>query len=187
MADKVKFGIRNVHYAVMNDDSPTYGTPVAIPGAVSFSMEAGGDTTPFYADDIQYYVTVSNTGYTGDLEVAMFPDSFLKDIFGYEESTTDKIITENATKQPKQFALLFEEEGDTTGTKFVLYNCTSTRPSRNLATTTETTEPQTQTASITASPLMDGRTMAYTTGDTPAEVLQNWYKQVWIQDSSEVS
>lgn len=185
MPDKVKFGIRNVHYAVMSADTPTYETPVAIPGAVSLTMEASGDTTPFYADDMQYFVTVSNNGYSGDLEVAYFPESFFEDIFGYTVSTNDKVMTENAAAQPKPFALLFEEEGDVTGTKYVLYNCTCTRPSRNLATTTETTEPQTQTSTVTASPLPDRRTMAYTTADTPAQVLTAWYDEVWLADTTQ--
>lgn len=186
MADKVKFGIKNVHYAVMTQEAPTltYETPVAIPGAVSFSMEPQGDSTPFYADDYQYYVTISNNGYQGDLEMALFPDQFLEDIFGVTVSTNDKVAVENAQVQPKQFALLFEEEGDTTGTKFVLYNCVATRPSRNLATTTDTTEPQTQTITVTASPMADGRSAAWTTGDTPSTVLEGWYDEVWTADSA---
>ncbi len=184
-ADKVKYGIKNAHYAVKTDtegNTPAYAAPVPIPGSVSLTLEASGDTTPFFADNRQYFVTVKNNGYTGDFETALFPDKFLQDIFGYEISTTDKVMTENANSQPKEFALLFEEEGDMTGTKYVLYNCTCTRPSRNLATTTETTEPQTQTTSITASPLADGRTMSYTTGDTPTAVLESWYEQVWLAD-----
>ena len=78
--DKVKFGIKNVHYALLTDDTtPTFDTPVAIPGAVSFSLEANGDSSPFYADDTQYFVTVANNGYTGDLEMALFPAEFLSD------------------------------------------------------------------------------------------------------------
>ena len=99
-------------------------------------------------------------------------------------STNDKVATENATLQPKQFALLFEEEGDTTGTKFVMYNCVATRPTRSFATTTDTVEPQTQTSTITASPLADGRTMSWTTATTPAEVLTNWYDEVWLADTT---
>ena len=133
---------------------------------------------------MQYFVTVANNGYTGDLEVALFPEQFLTDVFGYTSSAQDKVLTENATVQPKSFALLFEEAGDTSGTKFVLYNCTCTRPSRSLATTTETTEPQTQTVSVTASPLADGRTMAYTSDTTPENVLIGWYNDVWLKDTT---
>lgn len=183
-ADKVKFGVKNVHYALLtNGGTPTYDTPVAIPGAVSLSLEANGESTPFYADNMQYYVTVSNSGYETELEVAIFPDSFLKDVLGYTQSTTDKVLTENSNVQPKPFALLFEEAGDQSGTKFVLYNCTATRPSRTLETTEDTTEPTTQTCVITASPLTDGRTMAMTSADSPETVGQGWYTKVWLADA----
>lgn len=184
MADKVKFGIKNVHYAIKSADTPTYETPVPIPGAVSLSLEAQGDSTPFYADNTQYFVTVANNGYSGDLEMALFIDQFMEDVFGVTVSTKDKVAVENAQVQPKEFALLFEEDGDTAGTKYVLYNCVATRPTRNLATTTETKEPQTQTSTITASPLADGRTMAYTTADTPEGVLAGWYDEVWLADTT---
>lgn len=183
-ADKVKFGVSNVHYAMMETmDPPTYGTPVAIPGAVSLSLQANGGSNPFYADNMQYFVTVTNNGYNVDLEAALFPKQFMEDVFGNTESATDKVVTENAKVQPKPFALLFQEEGDQTGTKFVLYNCTATRPSRTLATTTDTTTPQTQTSTISASPLTDGRTMSYTTENTPTEVTAGWYKKVWVEDT----
>ena len=115
--DKVKFGIKNVHYALLTDETtPTFETPVAIPGAVSLSLEANGDSSSFHADDMQYFVTIVNNGYTGDLEVALFHSQFLEDIFGYTISEKDKVATENANIQPKPFALLFEEEGDVNGT-----------------------------------------------------------------------
>lgn len=75
--DKVKFGIKNVHYALLTDETtPTFETPVAIPGAVSLSLEANGDSSSFHADDMQYFVTIVNNGYTGDLEVALFHSQF---------------------------------------------------------------------------------------------------------------
>ena len=111
MADKVKYGIKNVHYALLTNDTPTYETPVPIPGAVSFSLEASGDTTPYYADDMQYFVTVANNGYTGDLEMALFPDKFLEDVFGFTASTKDKVITENATNMFFTTALVPDRAG----------------------------------------------------------------------------
>ncbi len=179
-ADKVKFNIKNVHYAVLtNAATPTWSTPVAIPGAVSFSLEPQGDVSPFYADGIVYYQSVANNGYSGDLEMADYPASFLKDVFGIAEGTTSKVLTENSKVEPKPVALLFEEEGDSTGTKYVLYNCSCTRPKRSFATQTDSKEPSTQTVTVTAVPLADGKVMAMTGTDTPAETLTAWYTTVF--------
>ena len=76
--------VENCHYAKATLDpdtnAVTFGTPVAIPGAVNLSLDPEGDTEPFYADDMVYYTTVANNGYSGDLEIALIPESFRKDI-----------------------------------------------------------------------------------------------------------
>ena len=77
--NKVRFNLKNVYFSkltVGESGTPTYATPEHIPGAVSISMSPEGDTTPFYADGIQYYTSVANNGYSGDLEMALIPDSF---------------------------------------------------------------------------------------------------------------
>ena len=69
--NKVKFNICNVHYALItvdDDGDVTFGTPVAMPGAVSLSLEPNGEPSNFYADGYAYYTISNNMGYEGDLE-----------------------------------------------------------------------------------------------------------------------
>lgn len=181
-ANKVKFGLKNVHYAPLTigaDGENTYGTPVAIPGAVNLSMEAQGDTSTFYADNMAYYVTSANDGYSGDLEIAVIPDCYRKDVLGETEDEAEKILVENVNAEPKPHALLFEFAGDQRAVRHVLYNCSATRPSLTGSTTTNTKEPSTETITITASPLSNGVVKAKTTPDTPGTTYDNWYKSVW--------
>lgn len=152
MANKIKYGLKNIYYAIATiaaDGSATYGTPVAVPGAVSLSMEPQGEYTPFYADNIVYWTGVSNSGYEGDLEMARFPDSFKRDVLGYIVSGNG-LFVENANAPAVHFALMFQFEGDEKATRHVMYNCTATRPAASGTTKTETVEPQTETVTITA-------------------------------------
>lgn len=154
MADsnKIKYGIKNVYYAVATiaaDNSATYGTPKALPGAVSLSLDPQGDTTPFYADNIVYYTSVANNGYEGELELAKLPDSFLKDVLGYAEDVND-VLYEDANAAVVHFALMFQFEGDTHARRHVLYNCVANRPTVSGSTKEESIEPQTESVTITA-------------------------------------
>lgn len=153
MANKVKFGLSNVHYAKMiveEEGTITYSTPVHIPGAVNLSLEPQGEESPFYADNIKFFNDYANNGYSGDLEMAKIPDSFLKDILGQTVDTNGAII-ENAEDKSAHFALMFEVDGDESKKRVVYYNCTASRPSAEASTTSETKEPNTDTLTITAS------------------------------------
>lgn len=154
MANKVKYGLKNVYYAVATiDDSThaaTYATPVAFPGAVSMSLDAQGELTPFRADNIDYWVGNSNNGYQGDLEMALITDGFKKDILG-QVIDANGMLVELKDVEAVHFALMFQFEGDDAATRHILYNCTATRPAAAGQTTEETIEPQTETVQITAS------------------------------------
>ena len=158
MANKIKYGISKCYYAVATDDGTgvlTYDTPVAMPGAVSLSMDASGDQTTFYADNVLYFSTTANNGYSGDLELALIPDSFKEDVLGEEEDDTKGILLEYANKPTVEFALLFQFEGDQNATRHCMYRCTASRPSVSGSTKEDTVEPQTETITITAMPRLN--------------------------------
>lgn len=151
--NKVKFGLSNVHIAKITetDGEITYGTPFAMPGARSLTADPEGETTPFYADNIKYYIATSNQGYTGDLEIAMLVKEFFTQILGQEEDTNGALF-ESADDVTARFALMGEIDGDVKKRRFVYFDCTATRPSAEMNTVEESKEPQTDTISITMSP-----------------------------------
>lgn len=180
--DKVKYGLKNAHYALLTiaeDGTVTYGKPIPIPGSVSLTMDAQGDTSTFYADNMAYFVTAANDGYSGTFEVALIPDQFRQDVLHETMDEAAQVLVENINNQTSPFALLFEFDGDKKAIRHVLYNCTCTRPSVSGGTTNNTKEPSTETMNLTASPLPNGNTKARTTVDTPAAQYAGWYDAVW--------
>lgn len=188
--NKVQFNLKNVHYAVLteevsgNNTTYSWGSPVKVPGAVSLSLDQQGEITKFYADGIVYYQSPTNNGYEGDLEVARIHDKMMQDIWGFTLGTTSKVMTENANTEAKAFALLFQIDGDAGEDLYVLYNCTGTRPSVAGQTKEDTKDPQTQTSTISAAPLADGRVMARTTGDTPSSIKSSWFAAVFEESDN---
>ncbi len=180
--NKVKFNICNVHYALITvdeDGEVTFGTPVAMPGAVSLSLEPNGEPSNFYADGYAYYTISNNMGYEGDLELAMVPESFRTDVL--KESLDDNsVLVENANVETANFALLFEFDGDVKKIRHVLYNCSAARPNIESATNEEEIEVQTETLAITAAPLANGYVKARTGDSTTDTVYTGWYSSVYM-------
>lgn len=184
--NKILYGLRNVHVAEQTEtvDSTTgnvtytYGTPVAIPGAVNFSADPEGEDSPFYADDIVYYRTTSNNGYSGDLEMALIPDWFLEKYLAYEKDTKGVLYEKATGAEPPKFALLFEFQGDVKAVRRVIYNCSVSRPSQAGATKESSISPSTATLSYAADPRKDGVVMGKTTAETDAATYSSWYQTV---------
>jgi len=180
--NKVQFGLKNCYYAkaTIAGTSVTYGTPVAIPGGVNLNLAAQGEVTKFYADNIVYYMTSSNQGYEGDLEVARIPDSMYKDIFGLTEGATSKVLTEAANVEAAHFALMFQIDGDADEECHVLYNCFPSRPAIASGTIQATKEPVTASFTISALPSPKGGLVrARTTNTTPTATKTGWFSTVF--------
>lgn len=185
--NKVKYNLKNAHYAMLTVDeegTPTYGTPVPLPGAVSISLDANGEPENFYADGIAYYVINNNMGYDGDLELALIPESFRVDALN-ETLDDNKVLVEDANTELNPFALLFEFDGDARHIRHVLYNCSASRPGIEGKTNEESREVQTETLTIKATPLASGVVKAKTGNTTTAQVYADWYKAVYMPAMSE--
>lgn len=182
--NKVKYGLKNVHYAVATiaqDGSATYGAVKAWPGAVNLSLDAQGGTTKFRADNINYWIGQSNNGYEGDLETAKIPDEFRIDVLG-DIRDANGVLVENVEAPTVAFALLFEFAGDAHATRRVMYNCSATRPSIAGQTTDEEISPQTETVTITTSSVFNsalGKNIAQGKATPNEAPYEGWYNAVY--------
>ncbi|MDD3040776.1 major tail protein [Bacteroides sp.] len=185
MPNKVKYGLKNVYYAIITESNGvvSYGTPVAIPGAVNLMLSPVGEKVLFPADDQVYFEENINNGYDGSLEFALIPDSFRINVLGDTEDVNGAII-ENANAAVKKFAAMFEFDGDVKKTRHVLYNVLPTRPKVEGTTkpSTNTKEPKTESMDISVRPALD-------TSDVKAKVLQGetgydtFFSAVYLKDA----
>lgn len=154
--NKVKFGLNKVYWAKITgydeEGMPTYAAPVRLPGAVSLSIDANGETEPFYADNCVYYLCNNNSGYEGDLEVALIPTDFATEILG-EKLDAKGVLVEKSDAEVAEFALFFEFEGDKKKIRHIFYRCSVARPATESATTEDTKEVKTETLKLSATAL----------------------------------
>ena len=180
MGNKVKYNLKNVHAAKLTETvvegvrSYNYATPRAIPGAVSLSLDAEGESTPFYADGIVYFRSTTNNGYSGDLEMALIPDWFRTEILQELLDKKGVLVEKSTNREAVKFALLFEFDGDV--------NCI---PSIESETKEDTIEPGTEKLTIAADPRADGLVKSKTGDSTDATTYANWYQSVYVPDIEE--
>ena len=188
--NKVRFGLKNVYYAVLTESTDgtnnTFASPKAVPGAVSMTLDSNSSDGTFYADNVSYYKTFANNGYSGSLEMARINDDMMKDVFGMTVNSSNPLV-ESTGVQPKPFALMFQIEGDQREELNVLYRVVPTsKPSIGSQTVEETVEPVTQSFDFEALPLVTGPSYqkglikARTTDTTTTAVRTAWFTTVQI-------
>lgn len=168
MANKVMFGVSELRfgeYTVASDGSVTLGTPFALPGTVNISMDPETEDNAFWADNVKYWTSYSDNGYTGEIENALFPDEFKTRFLNYETRSDGGIVQIKGAKS-KPVYFMFQAEGDESARRGIFYNVSLGSISREYSTTEETTEPATATLPFTVNG--DNKTgiirAAYTTG-----------------------
>ena len=122
-------------------------------------------------------------GYTGDLELALIPESFRTDVLK-ETNDNNQVLIERDDVEFARFALLFRFDGDKKQIRHVIYNCTVSRPKIESKTNEESKEVQTETLNITARPLRMGLVKAKTGNGTAPNTYDNWFKSVYVSGKS---
>ena len=151
MANKVEFGISNLHVGTYTDDGEgnvTLGNPYHQKGAVSFSPEEQSEATNFYADNIAYWSGYSGGTFEGDLEVAKFDDSFKTKFLGYKALTNGGLANVKGAIKPNVY-IAFQVEGDAESRRIIMYNCALGGITREFSTIEDTKEPTTETIAVT--------------------------------------
>ncbi len=182
--NKVKFGLQNVHYALLNrtvgDNGQVtinYGTPKKLSGSVELTLEPQGSSETFYADNIAYYSIDNNLGYEGTLTLASITDEFKKEVMGYVEDE-NKVLFETKDAILEAFALLFEFMGDAKKTRHVLYNVNTSRSKVSGKTIGDKNEVETEELSLKATPCEEtGMVKASCYEGT--EQYNNWFTTVY--------
>lgn len=143
--NKVEFGLSGVHVSFLGETG--WEKPLAIPGAVTFSPSPESEDYTFPADDGVYYADQTDSGYKGDLSMALLPDWFLGRALGYKKS--GNIIVEIVGSKKTPFCLLFEGKGDSKKVRRMYINCTGGKPTQEFKTIDGTPEVAVQTIPIT--------------------------------------
>lgn len=186
--NKVKFGLKNVYYALATETTTlgvtttSYGTPVAWEGAVNLEVNPSStDQNVFRADDSDYYIiSGSSQGFDGTYECAYLPEDVETDVLGMSMDDNG-VIVEKASDEVKYVALMFEISGDNSGRRYLVPKVKFAKPGISAETTgTDGNQPKTVSMSFTASPRPDDGMARLHTGDTTDNTTYNgWFTAVY--------
>ena len=152
--NKVTFGLDEAHVAFFTgtDEAPAWAAPIKLPGAVSLGQAPAGSDNTLYADNMPYYVSFSNNGYTLTYTGVNIPNEIAGPMFGLVQDDNG-LIVEYSDALPQEFALLVQTRGDVSDIRIVYYRCKAARPSTDYETVGESVAPKTQAISIAVTPV----------------------------------
>ena len=178
---KIRIGFQDVYYSlitVSTSGTYSYATPKQLLGGRSLSLSPTGTNTGWNADnDPMYWVNHGDPGYDGTLNVASISDDFMKDCLGYVADTNGALYL---PAQPTygQFALLWQQDGDTANTRWCLYNCSCTGTGHE-AQTGKAEDPTEYQIPITARERTDTHIVEAKLTDDGSSNYTNWFSTVY--------
>jgi phi13 family phage major tail protein len=185
MNNKVQYGLKNVHYAIiknMVNQKEIYDKPKPLPYAVSLTLSPAGDVSEAFADNNTVYFEENNNGYTGTLEMTIIGDDFKKDVLG--EIDLNGVIYENSIINNNEFALLFQFEGDANAKRFVCFRCKCGRVNISSKTTTKTKDFQNSILDIIILPALSNNDVRASIEEklNTGEIYKDWFNKVYTRE-----
>ena len=187
----VRFGISKAHYALYTEgtggNAGSYAEPTAMPGATALTLTPQGETWTFYADNIAYETSSSNTGYEVSITIAVFGDQAKIDLLNYK-ADSNGVVSEPADAEPASAAFLWEFDGSKVKKRGVLYDVKFNRPTVSANTKTDSVEPDTDEitgVAIGRDLTIDGETVnvikaSVTNEAATATQFNAWFNAVYI-------
>lgn len=189
---KVLFNIKKLQLSPITSISdtgvPTYGDAIKCPGTVSLTLDPQGESTPFYADGIVYYLLSSSQSYNGSLENALFPVEALTKIFSYMIDSNENIVETDG--EVKECGAQFAVDSDEGEVYFTLFRVSLTKPNINFQTNEENKTINPQSVDITASsvPTSDGKYNVIKSYCTKGmKNYSNYFESITVPTISEIS
>lgn len=146
MADTFKIGLKNLHYAIYNSGTDTYGTPKTLAPAVTASITNSQEIVKAFADDKVVATARGAIECEISLETAEIPHDRLAELLGATKDASTGVLTFNESTIAPTVALMFET-GLANGEKcmFTFYRGQFRMDDESLATKTESVEFQNTT------------------------------------------
>lgn len=171
--NKITFGLENVHWSKVTTQ-PTgeiqYSKPEKLAGAVDLELNPISTDIKLKADNIYYYVSESNDGYTGKMTFYNTTEAFDEYVNGLEKK--GELTVEKSTAQSNPIALLFQMEGDKHATRFCLPQVSVKRPKFGTK-TKDGANVNTVELEFTASPRPTDKVVRYKTNVTTSDEVYN--------------
>ena len=149
--NKVRFGLSEIHvgtYDISPEGVVKLGNPVALPGAISLTLDPEGEEASVYADDVKYWFNFEDNGFKGDLEVVRFTDEFSIKFLGKAKLEDGGIASIKGAQKPAVY-IAFQSKGDKENRRAILYNASIAQPNKEYKTKEDKTEVATEKAEIT--------------------------------------
>ena len=155
--EKVRYGVRNCHYATATHTAAgsVFGPLKPWEGMSAISLPPVGTPLKVFGDDVTWFTVSVNQGYDGNITAHQVPNDYRINHMG-EYKDENGVMVERSSAQPLTHAIVGEfqtaDEMSVNPKRWALYNCTAGRADFSGTTKTDSIEVASYSIPITVAP-----------------------------------